>query len=226
MRDGEVEADDACAPRRPAASPGRPAAGRPSRSAASAGPSRASPSRGCRRRPAPTRCLRAVAQRRQVGDQADVPEQQRDGGVGRDREDVPDQRAAELRPEAHRVRVGQQPVEEPRPAQVQQREQPAQATANSVIASAKRLIDVRHSCCSSSRIAEISVPAWPMPIHQTKLMIVEAPADRDVDAPDADALRTAGSAIASSSTMQQQRSRCAKPSHQPRGVCRGQHDRR
>ena len=73
---------------------------------------------------------------------------------------------------------------------------PAQATANSVIASAKRLIDVRHSWRSSSRIAEISVPAWPIPIHQTKLMIAkpqatgmltpqmptpvsEQPADRD-----------------------------------------------
>ena len=50
---------------------------------------------------------------------------------------------------------------------------PAQATAKSVIASAKRLIDVRQSCLSSSRIAEISVPAWPMPIHQTKLMIAK-----------------------------------------------------
>jgi hypothetical protein len=50
---------------------------------------------------------------------------------------------------------------------------PAQATANSVIASAKRLIEVRHSCRSSSRIAEISVPAWPMPIHQTKLMMAK-----------------------------------------------------
>ena len=48
---------------------------------------------------------------------------------------------------------------------------PAHATAKSVIASAKRLIDVRHSWRSSSRIAEISVPAWPMPIHQTKLMM-------------------------------------------------------
>ena len=48
---------------------------------------------------------------------------------------------------------------------------PAQATAKSVIASAKRLIDVRHCCRSRSRIAEISVPAWPMPIHQTKLMM-------------------------------------------------------
>jgi hypothetical protein len=50
---------------------------------------------------------------------------------------------------------------------------PAQATANSVIASAKRLIEVRHSCRKSSRMAEISVPAWPMPIHQTKLMIAK-----------------------------------------------------
>ena len=50
---------------------------------------------------------------------------------------------------------------------------PAQATAKSVIASAKRLIDVRQSCLSSSRIAEMSVPAWPMPIHQTKLMIAK-----------------------------------------------------
>ena len=48
---------------------------------------------------------------------------------------------------------------------------PAQATANSVIASANRLIDVRHSCFSSSRIAEIKVPAWPIPTHQTKLTI-------------------------------------------------------
>src|SRR5262245_24027083 len=51
---------------------------------------------------------------------------------------------------------------------------PAQATANSVIASAKRLIDVRQVCFSSNRIAEINVPAWPMPIHQTKFVIPNA----------------------------------------------------
>src|ERR1700678_102496 len=50
---------------------------------------------------------------------------------------------------------------------------PAQATANSVIASAKRLIEVRHCWCSSNKIAEISVPAWPIPIHQTKLTIAK-----------------------------------------------------
>ena len=47
-------------------------------------------------------------------------------------------------------------------------------TANSVIASAKRLMEVRHFCCNSSRMAEISVPAWPIPIHQTKLMMPKA----------------------------------------------------
>src|SRR4051812_31184071 len=46
-------------------------------------------------------------------------------------------------------------------------------TANNVIASAKRLIEFRHDCFSSNRMAEISVPAWPIPIHQTKLTIAK-----------------------------------------------------
>src|SRR5439155_8358260 len=50
---------------------------------------------------------------------------------------------------------------------------PAHATANSVIASAKRLMDVRHSWRNSSRIAEISVPACPIPIHHTKLTMAK-----------------------------------------------------
>ena len=45
--------------------------------------------------------------------------------------------------------------------------------ANSVIASAKRLIEVRQCCRSSSSTAEMSVPAWPMPIHQTKLAMAK-----------------------------------------------------
>ena len=48
---------------------------------------------------------------------------------------------------------------------------PAHATAKIVMASAKRLMELRHGWRSSSRIAEISVPAWPMPIHQTKFTI-------------------------------------------------------
>src|ERR1700678_1818029 len=53
---------------------------------------------------------------------------------------------------------------------------PAQTTAKIVIASANRLIEFRHVCLNSSRIAEISVPAWPIPIHHTKLMIANPPA--------------------------------------------------
>src|SRR5580692_6785177 len=50
---------------------------------------------------------------------------------------------------------------------------PAQTTAKIVMASAKRLMELRHCCLNSRRIAEISVPAWPMPIHQTKLMMAK-----------------------------------------------------
>src|SRR6266446_8319181 len=50
---------------------------------------------------------------------------------------------------------------------------PAQATAKSVMASAKRLMEVRHFWFSKNRIAEIRVPAWPIPIHQTKLTIAK-----------------------------------------------------
>ena len=65
---------------------------------------------------------------------------------------------------------------------------PAQATANSVIASAKRLIDVRHFCLQQQQdrrdqragVADADPP--------DEVDDVEAPADRDVDAPDADAL--------------------------------------
>nr|WP_264080890.1 hypothetical protein [Paracoccus jeotgali] len=46
------------------------------------------------------------------------------------------------------------------------------ATANSVIASAKRLIESRQGWRISSSTAEISVPAWPMPIHHTTLAII------------------------------------------------------
>ena len=50
---------------------------------------------------------------------------------------------------------------------------PAHMTAKIVIASENRLIDVRHFWCISRRMAEISVPAWPMPIHHTKLTIAK-----------------------------------------------------
>jgi len=44
---------------------------------------------------------------------------------------------------------------------------PAQITAQTVIASAKRFRLLRQSCPISSSIAEMSVPACPRPNHQT-----------------------------------------------------------
>ena len=48
---------------------------------------------------------------------------------------------------------------------------PAQTTAKIVIASAKRLMLVRQFWRKRKRMAEMSVPAWPMPTQNTKLMI-------------------------------------------------------
>src|SRR5947208_15779848 len=50
----------------------------------------------------------------------------------------------------------------------------AQITAKSVIASAERLIDVRHFCRSKNKMAEMSVPACPIPIQKTKFVIPHA----------------------------------------------------
>ena len=43
-----------------------------------------------------------------------------------------------------------------------------------VIASAARLMLVRHFCFRMHRMAEMSVPAWPMPIQNTKFVISQA----------------------------------------------------
>ena len=48
---------------------------------------------------------------------------------------------------------------------------PAHMTAKIVMASAARFTPVRQRWRNKSRMAEISVPAWPIPIHQTKLVI-------------------------------------------------------
>ena len=64
----------------------------------------------------------------------------------------------------------------------------AHMTAKMVMASAKRLMALRQPCLKSNRMAEISVPAWPMPIHHTKLMIANPQATGCVNCPDAHAL--------------------------------------
>src|SRR5712692_7508938 len=56
----------------------------------------------------------AIAQRSQIGDEPDEPEECRDGGVGGDSKDVPHERTTELRPYTHGARVRKQPVSQPR----------------------------------------------------------------------------------------------------------------
>ena len=51
---------------------------------------------------------------------------------------------------------------------------PAHITAKIVIASAKRLMLVRHFWRKRNRMAEISVPACPMPTQNTKFVMSNA----------------------------------------------------
>ena len=47
-------------------------------------------------------------------------------------------------------------------------------TAKIVIASAARLIEVRHFCRNRKRMALISVPAWPIPTQKTTPVMAQA----------------------------------------------------
>ena len=51
---------------------------------------------------------------------------------------------------------------------------PAHMTAKMVMASAARLMLVRQRCRNRKRMAEIRVPAWPMPTQKTKLVMSKA----------------------------------------------------
>src|SRR5271167_4669606 len=94
---------------------------------------------------------------------------------------------------------------------------PAQTTAKMVIASAKRLIELRQVCLKSSRMAEISVPAWPIPIHQTKLMIAKPQATGWVMAQMPTPLRN--SHVTATSSMVAPPPAREKSANQPSGVC-------
>ena len=59
---------------------------------------------------------------------------------------------------------------------------PAQITAKIVIASAARLMEVRQFCRVRKSTAEIRVPAWPIPIQNTKL-VMSKPQNTRLDMP-------------------------------------------
>ena len=62
----------------------------------------------------------AIAHGRKIRDQTEKPEEERDGEISADRKNVPHQRAAKLRPHAHGVGIGKEPVENPWTSQMQQ----------------------------------------------------------------------------------------------------------
>ena len=132
---------------------------------------------------------RAVAHRRQVGDEADIPEHDRDGGVGRDGEHVPDQRALELRPQAHGVGIGEQPVgRQPRTAGVEHGEdrraghrEDGHRFGEAADRHAPLLLEQQQD--GGDQRAGVADADPPDEVDD-----VERPADGDVVAPDADAL--------------------------------------
>ena len=152
-------------------------------------PSRASPAPACRSTFFSAGCVGLVAERRQVRNQADEPEHGRNRAVRRDREHVPDQRAAEVRPQRHRVRVREQPVDrQPRTAGVEERED-RRARDGEQRHRLGEAVDRRAPVLPEEQqdrrdqragVADADPP--------DEVDDVERPADRDVVAPDADAL--------------------------------------
>ena len=138
----------------------------------------------------PLRPLRlgGITERREIGNQAGEPEQQGHGEVGRHREHVPDERAAELRPQLHRVRIREQPVRrQPRATGVQQREhrrardREERHRFREPVDRGAPLLAEQQQDGGDQRpgVADTNPP--------DEVDDVERPADRDVVAPDADA---------------------------------------
>ncbi|OPZ06824.1 MAG: hypothetical protein BWZ08_02192 [candidate division BRC1 bacterium ADurb.BinA292] len=129
----------------------------------------------------------AVAHRRQVGHQANIPEDERDNAVGGDGEDIPDERAAPLRPEIHRVGVREKPIENLRPAEVEEREhagagdgEEGHRLGEAIDGIAPGLLHQEQDC--GDQRAGVTDADPPDEIDDG-----EAPGDRHIDAPDADA---------------------------------------
>ncbi len=133
--------------------------------------------------------LGPVAQGSQIGDQTDVPEHQRDRRIRRNREHVPHQRAAELRPDVHRVRIRQQPIKHPDAAQMQQRKQGSASDreqghglGKAVDTGSPLLIEQQQD--RGDQCAGVSDSDPPHEVND-----VEAPPNWDVDAPDSNSCR-------------------------------------
>ncbi len=168
--------------------------------------------------------LRAIAERRQIGDEAGIPEERRHRAVGRDREHVPDERAAELRPDAHAVRVRHQPVRrQPRAAGVDEREhqrardgEERHRFRESVDRRAPVLLQEQQNRGDErARVPDADPP--------DEIDDVERPADRNVVAPDADPLEEQVADRHDEQVQEQERD--AGRGDPRRRLVLGQHDR-
>ena len=129
----------------------------------------------------------AVAHGREIGDQADIPEQDREQQIADDRPEIPDQRASPLRPQRHRVRVGRQPVGVDRTAEMNDRNQSRDrdrkqrhGLGEAVDRAAPSLAGQQQHC--RDQRAGIADADPPHVVGDS-----DAPHDGGVDAPDADA---------------------------------------
>ena len=132
---------------------------------------------------------RAIAQRREIRNQADVPEEHRDREVGRDREHVPEQRAAEVRPDAVVVRQRRQEPRHPDAADVNAREN-RRAHHREERHRFRRAVDRRAPLLpeqEQDRRDQRSGVTDTDPEHEVG--DVPRPADRMIQSPDADAGR-------------------------------------
>src|SRR6266513_3429937 len=129
--------------------------------------------------------LGAVTYRGEIGDEAEVPEQERDRKISADRKDVPHEWAAELRPHSHCVRIWNQPVKNPWTTEMQQRHR-SRAGDGEQRHGLGETVDRRAPLLKKQKqnrgdeCAGVRNSHPPNEVHNR-----ESPGDRDVDAPDA-----------------------------------------
>ena len=187
-RHREVEADDRVYREHQRCRKAPPAGATPSHTGSSGASNRASPATAFRTCTSQRAWSRGRAACR-VGNHADVPEHHRDGRVGGHREHVPRQRGAELRPHIHGAGIGEQPVPQPRPPQVQDREharahhrEDGHRLGEAVDGVAPGLLEQQQNRGDQrARVADTNPP------HEVD--DGEAPGIGNGDAPDADALQ-------------------------------------
>ena len=132
--------------------------------------------------------FRPIANRRQVRDQADVPEQDRDGSVDADREDVPEKRAPEVGPHAHLVREREHPVGDPDASHVDPRERQGAHDREDGHRLRRAVDRGAPFLAEEEEDRRDERPGVPDPDPEHEVRDVPRPADGDVEAPDADPL--------------------------------------